>query len=127
MLLYAIYLNERCHASGNGFLFFQDNQVKSKFWGKSIELIPFGSCNVVLTNSDTSFTWNKVDSCMRNIFSKTRYIEHYGTMQIDSSFGFKAEIVFKESTYFSSSNNEVNGNVFDENGIIVATLMYELI
>ena len=53
---------------------------------------------------------------MKNILSAGRYLEHHGSTILRSIHGHKCEIHFKESGYFSSSQNEVTGSVYDEFG-----------
>ncbi|KAJ3382416.1 hypothetical protein HDU92_004776 [Lobulomyces angularis] len=106
-----------CHAEGKNYSFFQDSFVKPKFWGKSMELIPSGTTHVILKNRNEHYTWGKVTTCMRNIFSGNRYVEHYGTMNVKNhSIGSVCQLQFKESSYFSTSKNEISGSVFDIKG-----------
>ncbi|KAI9346936.1 Oxysterol-binding protein [Obelidium mucronatum] len=110
-----------CHAESPKYTFYQDNLVKSKFWGKSMELVPSGTVNVTLPSKKDHLQWTKVTTCMRNVFAGTRYLEHYGTMKITSlSTGYTSVLTFKEAGYFSSAKNEVVGTVFDCEGGEVA-------
>ncbi|KAI9106236.1 Oxysterol-binding protein [Phlyctochytrium arcticum] len=105
-----------CHAESPNYVFYQDSQVKTKFWGKSMELIPLGTVHVVLPGVNEHYTWTKVTTCMRNVFSANRYLEHYGTMRITAhSTGHYCELSFKESGYFSSAKNEISGVIFNAN------------
>lgn len=54
---------------------------------------------------------------MRNIFSSSRYLEHHGSLVIkNETLGFVCELSFKESGYFSTSQNEVMGELKDQKG-----------
>ena len=105
--------------------------MKSKFWGKSMELSPTGlvhldiKCNpggeadVKKSASPLldQYTWNKVTTCMRNIFSTSRTLDHYGQMEIISiKTGHRCVVTFKESGYFSAANNLVTGQVYLPDG-----------
>ncbi|KAJ3292857.1 hypothetical protein HK104_004958 [Borealophlyctis nickersoniae] len=106
-----------CHAQAHKWLFFQDSQVKTKFWGKSMELIPSGTVHLDLPEVGEYYTWGKVTTCMRNVFSTGRYLEHYGTMKITAQrSGHYCELTFRESGYFSSAKNEVVGTIFGPSG-----------
>jgi hypothetical protein len=110
-----------CHAESPHYTFYQDNLVKSKFWGKSMELVPSGTVNVTLPTKKDQYQWTKVTTCMRNVFSGTRYLEHYGTMKVASlKTGYTCVVTFKEAGYFSSVKNEVVGTVYDADGVEVA-------
>ncbi|XP_010618602.1 oxysterol-binding protein-related protein 7 [Fukomys damarensis] len=67
-----------CHAESENFVFWQDMKWKNKFWGKSLEIVPVGTVNVSLPRFGDHFEWNKVTSCIHNILSGQRWIEHYG-------------------------------------------------
>ena len=54
---------------------------------------------------------------MRNVFSTSRYLEHHGTLLIkNETLGFVCELNFKQSGYFTSSENEVVGVLKGPNG-----------
>uniref|UniRef100_A0A8C5NMJ4 Oxysterol-binding protein n=1 Tax=Junco hyemalis TaxID=40217 RepID=A0A8C5NMJ4_JUNHY len=53
---------------------------KNKFWGKSLEIVPMGTVNVQLTGDH--YEWNKVTTCIHNVLSGPRWIEHYGEVLI---------------------------------------------
>ncbi|KAK2111768.1 Oxysterol-binding protein- protein 7 [Saguinus oedipus] len=55
---------------------------KNKFWGKSLEIVPVGTVNVSLPRFGDHFEWNKVTSCIHNVLSGQRWIEHYGEVLI---------------------------------------------
>ncbi|KAJ3083404.1 hypothetical protein HK102_001098 [Quaeritorhiza haematococci] len=54
---------------------------------------------------------------MRNIFSSSRYLEHYGQLKVTNhTTGYYAQVTFKESGYFSSAKNEIVGAVYNSKG-----------
>uniref|UniRef100_A0A8B9MC50 Oxysterol-binding protein n=1 Tax=Accipiter nisus TaxID=211598 RepID=A0A8B9MC50_9AVES len=71
-----------CHAESVNFAFWQDVRWKNKFWGKSMEIVPVGTTHVTLPVFKDHFAWNKVTSCIHNILSGQRWIEHYGEIII---------------------------------------------
>ncbi|KAJ3069289.1 hypothetical protein HDU98_007650 [Podochytrium sp. JEL0797] len=114
-----------CHARHKDgvYEFYQDNLVKSKFWGKSMELCPSGTVNVTLPLQKDHLQWSKVTTCMRNLFAGNRYLEHYGPLKVTSrTTGFSVSLQFKEAGYFSTAKNEVSGSVLDPQGREVACL-----
>ncbi|KAJ1510675.1 hypothetical protein HMI54_009849 [Coelomomyces lativittatus] len=107
-----------CHAISPNWIFFQDSRVKTKFWGKSMELIPSGKVNVVFPNENEHFSWTKVTTCMRNIIGGTRSLDHYGKMIItNTNNNYRAEIVFKENSGGwlggEPTVNQISGAFFD--------------
>jgi len=112
-----------CHADSPSYSFYQDSHVKPKFWGKSMELVPIGIVHVILKATGEHYSWGKVTTCMRNIFSTSRYLEHYGTMNVKNhTLGHTVQLQFRESGYFSSSKNEVVGNLYNSSGDKVCSL-----
>uniref|UniRef100_A0A8C4JAJ8 Oxysterol-binding protein n=1 Tax=Dromaius novaehollandiae TaxID=8790 RepID=A0A8C4JAJ8_DRONO len=82
-----------CHAESDNFIFWQDMKWKNKFWGKSLEIVPMGTVNV---RSGDHFEWNKVTTCIHNILSGPRWIEHYGEVLIRNTrdAAFHCKITF---------------------------------
>uniref|UniRef100_A0A8C2I903 Oxysterol-binding protein n=1 Tax=Cyprinus carpio TaxID=7962 RepID=A0A8C2I903_CYPCA len=71
-----------CHAESDNFNFWQDQRWKNKFWGKSLEIMPTGMVNVTLKKYGDHYEWNKVVTCIHNVLSQQRYLEHYGEVII---------------------------------------------
>ncbi|RXM30383.1 Oxysterol-binding protein-related protein 6 [Acipenser ruthenus] len=77
-----------CHCESKKFTFWQDIRWKNKFWGKSMEILPIGIVNVALPKYGDHYEWNKVTTCIHNILSGTRWIEHYGEITIRNTKSF---------------------------------------
>ncbi|XP_056908045.1 oxysterol-binding protein-related protein 7 isoform X1 [Takifugu flavidus] len=112
-----------CHAEADHFAFWQDQRWKNKFWGKSLEILPTGMVNVVLTRFGDHYEWNKVVTCIHNVLSQQRYLEHYGEVTIRNlkSNACTCKITFVKSRYWGSdgNKNEVQGTVLDQSGSII--------
>ncbi|XP_060937284.1 oxysterol-binding protein-related protein 3 isoform X4 [Limanda limanda] len=113
-----------CHAGSKNFMFWQDVRCKNKFWGKSMEIVPVGTTHVTLPEFGDHYEWNKVTSCIHNILSGQRWIEHYGeiTIRNTSSDICQCKITFVKAKYWNSSVNEVEGTVTDQKGKVVHRL-----
>ncbi|XP_048846491.1 oxysterol-binding protein-related protein 7-like isoform X2 [Brienomyrus brachyistius] len=112
-----------CHADSENFSFWQDQRWKNKFWGKSLEIIPTGMVNVVLPRFGDHYEWNKVVTCIHNVLSQQRWLEHYGEVVIrnTNSNVCTCKITFVKSRYWSTDGNinEVQGQVLNEAGEVV--------
>uniref|UniRef100_A0A8C1KFA8 Oxysterol-binding protein n=1 Tax=Cyprinus carpio TaxID=7962 RepID=A0A8C1KFA8_CYPCA len=112
-----------CHAESDNFNFWQDQRWKNKFWGKSLEIMPTGMVNVTLKKYGDHYEWNKVVTCIHNVLSQQRYLEHYGEVIIRNlkSSVCTCKITFVKARYWGSdgSKNEVQGQVLDETGNVV--------
>ncbi|XP_034466081.1 oxysterol-binding protein-related protein 3 isoform X3 [Hippoglossus hippoglossus] len=113
-----------CHAESKNFMFWQDVRCKNKFWGKSMEIVPVGTTHVTLPGFGDHYEWNKVTSCIHNILSGQRWIEHYGEISIRNSSSdiCQCKITFVKAKYWNSSVNEVEGTVTDQKGKVVHRL-----
>uniref|UniRef100_A0A8D0CDJ8 Oxysterol-binding protein n=1 Tax=Scleropages formosus TaxID=113540 RepID=A0A8D0CDJ8_SCLFO len=112
-----------CHAESENFTFWQDQRFKNKFWGKSLEIIPTGMVNVTLPKFGDHYEWNKVVTCIHNVLSQQRWLEHYGEVLIRNinSTVCTCKMVFMKSRSWGSDNNvnEVQGQVLNEAGEVV--------
>uniref|UniRef100_A0A673SMY4 Oxysterol-binding protein n=2 Tax=Suricata suricatta TaxID=37032 RepID=A0A673SMY4_SURSU len=113
-----------CHAESGNFVFWQDVRWKNKFWGKSMEIVPIGTTHVTLPAFGDHFEWNKVTSCIHNILSGQRWIEHYGEIVIKnlSDDSCYCKVNFIKAKYWSTNAREIEGTVFDKSGKAVHRL-----
>ncbi|XP_048881989.1 oxysterol-binding protein-related protein 3 isoform X2 [Brienomyrus brachyistius] len=113
-----------CHADSKNFTFWQDMRWKNKFWGKSMEIVPVGATHVVLLASGDHYEWDKVTSCIHNIMSGQRWIEHYGeiTIKNHTSDACRCKVTFLKAKYWNSSVNDVEGLVTDSKGNVIRKL-----
>ncbi|KAI0321105.1 Oxysterol-binding protein-domain-containing protein [Amylostereum chailletii] len=108
------------HAEGEGWEMYATSSGKTKFWGKSLEIIPTGNNHVKI--GDDHYQWKRPSSFMRNLMMGTKYLEHSGKMVIENlSTKARCVIEFKENGYWDSSNI-VTGTVFSSSGKVDATL-----
>uniref|UniRef100_A0A2K5CI95 Oxysterol-binding protein n=1 Tax=Aotus nancymaae TaxID=37293 RepID=A0A2K5CI95_AOTNA len=113
-----------CHCESKNFVFWQDIRWKNKFWGKSMEILPVGTLNVMLPKYGDYYVWNKVTTCIHNILSGRRWIEHYGevTIRNTKSSVCICKLTFVKVNYWNSNMNEVQGVVIDQEGKVVHRL-----
>ncbi|TRY86543.1 hypothetical protein DNTS_002566 [Danionella cerebrum] len=69
------------------------------------------------------YEWNKVVTCIHNVLSQQRYLEHYGEVVIQNlnSSVCTCKITFVKSRYWGSdgNKNQVQGQVLDQAGNVV--------
>uniref|UniRef100_A0A8B9R5Z7 Oxysterol-binding protein n=1 Tax=Anas platyrhynchos TaxID=8839 RepID=A0A8B9R5Z7_ANAPL len=113
-----------CHAESDNFVFWQDMRWKNKFWGKSLEIVPMGTVNVRLPRSGDHFEWNKVTTCIHNVLSGPRWIEHYGEVLIRNTrdASYHCKLTFCKARYWGAGANEVQGAVLSRSGTVVERL-----
>ncbi|XP_010891310.2 oxysterol-binding protein-related protein 3a [Esox lucius] len=112
-----------CHCDSKNFTLWQDVRWKNKFWGKSMEIVPMGTTHVTLPAFGDHYEWNKVTSCIHNILSGQRWIEHYGEMLIKNhnSSECQCKVTFIKARSWSSAVNEIEGVVTDTRGRVIHT------
>ncbi|RKP27867.1 Oxysterol-binding protein, partial [Syncephalis pseudoplumigaleata] len=112
-----------CHAESDNFVFHQDSKLKSKFWGKSMELSPSGTVHITLPKWQEQYTYCKPATWMRNMLAGNRYLEHSGEVRVQNhTTGEYCLLNFKEGGMFSASTNEVVGVVYNAKGKKVHTI-----
>ncbi|XP_009697306.1 PREDICTED: oxysterol-binding protein-related protein 3 isoform X4 [Cariama cristata] len=113
-----------CHAESVNFAFWQDVRWKNKFWGKSMEIVPVGTTHVTLPVFKDHFAWNKVTSCIHNILSGQRWIEHYGEIIIKNlnDDTCHCKLTFIKAKYWNPNAHEIEGSVMDKAGKVVHRL-----
>ncbi|KAL0913054.1 hypothetical protein M5K25_016485 [Dendrobium thyrsiflorum] len=111
-----------CHCEGNGWKFWGDSNLKSKFWGQSIQLDPVGVLTLEFDDGET-FQWSKVTTTIYNIILGKVYCDHHGTMNIHGNCQYSCKLKFKDHTLLDRNSRQVQGFVEDVTGVKVATLL----
>ncbi|XP_059630814.1 oxysterol-binding protein-related protein 1C-like isoform X2 [Cornus florida] len=110
-----------CHCDGTGWKFWGDSNLKSKFWGRSIQLDPVGTLTLEFDDGEV-FQWSKVTTSIYNLILGKLYCDHYGTMRIEGNGEYSCKLKFKEQSIIERNPHQVQGIVQDKNGKTVATL-----
>ncbi|XP_024526825.1 oxysterol-binding protein-related protein 1B isoform X1 [Selaginella moellendorffii] len=111
-----------CHCQGRGWELWGDSTLKSKFWGRSIQLDPVGVLTLQFDDGET-FQWSKVTSSINNIILGKLYVDHYGTMRIQGNRGLSCKLKFKEQSMIDRNPHQVQGYVHNEGGDKLASLI----
>ncbi|KAJ2308910.1 Oxysterol-binding protein 3, partial [Coemansia sp. RSA 2704] len=102
-----------CYADAPGFRLWQDSSGKSKFWGKSIELIQTSNVHIELPAHGDHFTYCKPSALIRGLLSGDRTVDFTGEMVIvNRTTGDRCAVAFKEAGMFSASNDAVECRLF---------------
>ncbi|KAK8950759.1 Oxysterol-binding protein-related protein 1A [Platanthera zijinensis] len=111
-----------CHCEGTGWKFWADSNLKSKFWGRSIELDPVGILTLEFDDGEV-FQWSKVTTSIYNLILGKLYCDHYGTMRIQGNRDYSCKLKFKEQSIIDRNPHQVRGGVQDRNGKTTATIL----
>ncbi|KAG6396960.1 hypothetical protein SASPL_143120 [Salvia splendens] len=110
-----------CHCEGKGWRFWCDTNLKSKFWGRSIQVDPVGTLHLEFDDGET-FQWSKVITSIYNLILGNIYCDHHGTMHIQGNRQYSCKLKFKEQSILERNPHQVNGFVEDSTGKKVAQL-----
>eukprot|EP01018_Ginkgo_biloba_P036541 Gb_20842 [translate_table: standard] len=111
-----------CHCSGKGWVFWGDSTLKSRFWGRSIQLDPVGILTVEFDDGEI-FQWSKVTTSIYNLILGKLYCEHYGAMRIQGNKQLSCKLKFKEQSIIERNPHQVQGYIHDRSGNKLATLI----
>ncbi|XP_060807416.1 oxysterol-binding protein-related protein 3 isoform X2 [Amyelois transitella] len=101
-----------CHAESSRWKFWQEARIKTKFWGKSMEFQPAGRVHVRLASTGDHYSWNKVTTCVHNLFGGQRWVDQYGDMHITChGTDITCKLNFIKASSWSASRHEVRGAV----------------
>ena len=65
-----------------GFCYSGELEMRSKFWGKSVELIPTGTCWLRLPGSGDLYSWEKATCQINNLIMGKYWLEWHGTILV---------------------------------------------
>ncbi|KAL0873569.1 hypothetical protein Bca101_023274 [Brassica carinata] len=109
------------HCEGKGWKFWGDTNLRSKFWGRSIQVEPVGVLTLEFDDGEV-FQWSKVTSTIYNIILGKLYCDHHGVMQIRGNRQHSCTLKFKEQSLLERNPHQVNGFVEDVAGKKAATV-----
>jgi len=110
-----------CHCTSENFEFWQSCKYSNKFWGKSMEIIPSGTVSLKLKPFDATYEWQKVTTCVHNIMTEQRNMDHYGEMSITCG-DVTCKITFVKPGYWAKKKGVLKGAVYDCSGKVMRNL-----
>ncbi|KAI3687602.1 hypothetical protein L1987_81302 [Smallanthus sonchifolius] len=110
-----------CHCEGKGWKFWGDSNIRTKFWGRSIQLDPVGVLTLEFDDGEI-FQWSKVTTSIYNLILGKVYCDHHGMMHIHGNRQLSCKLRFKEQSILERNPHQVHGFVEDQNGKKHATL-----
>ncbi|KAJ6705744.1 hypothetical protein OIU79_010426 [Salix purpurea] len=110
-----------CHCEGRGWKFWGDSNLRTKFWGRSIQLDPVGILTLEFDDGEI-FQWSKVTTTIYNLILGKVYCGHHGMMHIQGNRQYSCKLKFKEQSILDRNPHQVQGFVEDASGNKVASL-----
>ncbi|KAI9076679.1 hypothetical protein K1719_041444 [Acacia pycnantha] len=110
-----------CHCEGRGWKFWGDSNIRSKFWGRSIQLDPVGVLTLEFDDGEI-FQWSKVTTTIYNLILGKIYCDHHGSMDIRGNRQYSCRLKFKEQSILDRNPHQVLGFIEDASGKKAASL-----
>ena len=107
-----------CYCESKRFVFWSEVKAKTRFWGKSLEIVPLGVSHLLIKDPNGGpaehFTWKKVTTQVNNIIIGKLWIDHYGEMKVTNHrTGDVCVINFKPTGWRSGNARKLEGFVKD--------------
>lgn len=97
------------------FAYYAEVRVRSKFWGKSMELTPEGLCHLHI--GAEHYSWKKVATSIHNIIVGKLWLDHHGTVTITChSTGLRCTVEFHRTGWRASHAKKISGSICDCDG-----------
>jgi hypothetical protein len=104
-------LHLAAHACGRGWTFWGETAIRTKFWGRCIELVPSGCLHASFADGDT-YTWRKVPTTISNIILGPLSIDYAGTTRVVcAGSGEGVKLRFKEAGLLDNAPHQVRGTL----------------
>ena len=99
------------------FVFWEEISVKTKFWGKSLEVTPLGTCHLILKKYDEHYYWRKPQTTVNNIILGKLWIDNHGPVCVTNTRTNEiCELDLKATTWRGKNAKQIEGKVFDAQG-----------
>lgn len=102
----------------NEFEFWSNTNVKTKFWGASLEVTPLGPSHLKLKKYKDHFIWYKAKTSVNGIILGKIYVDNFGEMTCDNvNTNEKGKMFLKQRGLTGKGAYEATGWVKDANGV----------
>ncbi|KAL7754497.1 hypothetical protein RI367_000482 [Sorochytrium milnesiophthora] len=111
-----------CFCESDHYEFYGEVNIKNKFWGKSLEILPQGTMHAVLKLKHLDiarehYSWKKVTTTVNNLIVGKLWIDHTGDMVITNHrTGERVVLTFKPAGWRSKNRAEIEGKLYNAHG-----------
>mgnify|MGYP002620472240 CR=1 FL=1 len=107
------------YGENSHFQWYGDTDVKTSFWGKSMEMKAPGTSHIILKKHGDHITYKRPTISIQNIIIGTMYIDYYGDMPYTNHTTKEtANLEFKQRSWTGKGAYEMEGWVKDKDGKI---------
>lgn len=105
------------HTEGQGWIFYQEFTMSSKFRGQYLSVTPLGYCHLIFKNSGNHYIWKRITTLVNNIIVGKLWIDNVGEMDIiNCTTKDVCKLKYFQYSYFSKDvPRKVTGVVTDAN------------
>lgn len=106
----------QCENTVGDYSIYGEVEIKNKFWGKSVEVVPSGVVHLRIPRFGDHFTWSKITTCIHNVVVGKLWIDNYGELIIrNNTTGETSRIRIHKAT--SREQGRLSGKIFDRQGV----------
>eukprot|EP00899_Mesostigma_viride_P020706 jgi/Mesvir1/28637/Mv04499-RA.1 len=117
----AYYAQGGSQEAGTQYEYYGEVEIKNKFWGRSIEVLPEGVSHLRLKAWGDHFSWTKVTTCIHNVVVGKMWIDNYGDILVKNhTTGEACKLKFLKAQ--GAVRAQCKGQVFDSSGKLVCTV-----
>ena len=107
----------------DSFHYWSNTNVKSTFWGNSMEFKPLGLCNIILTKNYDHFIWTKCITSGQNLIFGKMYLENHGEMNYTNLKTNETGVLrLKKRGWNNKGKYQTTGEVRDKDGVVKYTV-----
>lgn len=110
-----------CYAEGSSasWKYYNNIEIKNKFWGKSLEVFPTGPNHIEFPEYGDHYVFEQVTSCVHNIVVGRMWLDNYGEMEIvNRTNGGRCRVTFNKTGWMSDAKSfaSIKAVIYDANG-----------
>ncbi|GLJ22527.1 hypothetical protein SUGI_0424110 [Cryptomeria japonica] len=103
-------------STSRDYIFYGEVEIKNKFWGRSVEVLPAGIFHLHFPKYNDHYTWNKVSSSVHNIIIGKLWLDNYGEMLVHNHRTKEvARIQFHKAN--NLEHGRISGKIFNDRDV----------
>lgn len=111
------------HCETPNFIYYQTQNVKTKFLGNSLDVTPIGVTHIILKKWDEHYSIPNIKTVVHNIIIGTMWVDHFGKTLLsvvknstNEALPVQVDIKFKKCGWFGKGWRDVEGQVLVGSG-----------
>jgi len=108
------------HVESDKWIFWQEYKLDTRFRGVYVKVCPTGDVHLKFKSNDCHYSWKKPNTSIHNIVFGTLWVDHEGSVEIESHQTKESAVVhFRNYKKVSKDYLKLTGSVTDKSGDVV--------